>query len=122
MGLRSKRRLLSLAFHITVLGLGLGSLWMGTNLESRFLLDLGGLVVLAHLLTWRRLALGRVLERRLLLGHRCLGCGRTFSLVDQWKCKCGFVSTLRSALGPCPQCRKGFAAVACPHCGTSALI
>ena len=122
MGLRRRQLLLSTLYHTTILGLGLVSLWLGMTLHFQPLLDAGGVLILIHLLTCRRSPLSRHLQQQLIRTHRCASCGLIFDLEDQWKCKCGFISGLRSALTACPQCHKGFAAIACPHCGTSVLL
>ncbi len=122
MGLTRRRLLLSTLYHGSIFGLGLGSLWLGMTLHFQPCFDAGGILILIHLLTCRRSPLSRHLQQRLIRTHHCASCGVTFDLEDQWKCKCGFISRARSALAPCPQCHKGFAAIACPHCSTSAIL
>jgi len=101
-GLRRKRLLFSLAYHASIFGLGLGTFWLGLRLHYQPLFDFCGILILFHLLTCRRSPSSHRLLQLIIRTHRCTSCGRMFDLEDQWKCKCGFISSTRSALTPCP--------------------
>ncbi len=122
MGLRERRLGIFVALHAAVLALGIGSMSLGAWLDVQSLFDGGGLLILADALTFQRLALGRLLQQRLLPAHRCSQCGLEIELVRSWRCGCGFSSQERHAFSPCPQCGKGFAWVNCPRCNTGILI
>ena len=122
MGIRRRRHLVSLLYHSSVLTLGLGGLWLGIILAFQPLFDGAGILVLSHILTFRRIRVSSHLQERLIRRKWCLSCGETFDLVNQWQCSCKFTSAGRHALSPCPQCKKGFSSICCPNCGISTLI
>jgi hypothetical protein len=121
-GVRARRLAIAAAFHAAVLAVGLGMVKLGVELASQPLFDWGGLLVLAHLLTFQRIPLARWLQQRLLPRHRCGRCGLGMDLVAAWRCACKHVSLERHAFSPCPGCGKGFAWVVCPGCGSGILI
>lgn len=122
MGLRVKRFGVAAGFHLLVIGFGLIGLLLGRNLGISGMVDSGVMLLLVHLLTFRRAPLDRLLGERLLHKHRCNQCTLVQDLIAAWKCGCGFTSGERHAFSPCPQCGKGFAWVNCPRCGAGILI
>ena len=122
MGLMERRLAVAAAFHVGALAVGLGGLLLGTAMSAQALVEAGGLLLLAHLLTCQWNPLGRLLQELLLRHYRCSECSLVLDLKAPWRCGCGFTSEERHCFNPCPQCGKNFAWVGCPGCGTGILI
>ena len=122
MGLRVKRFGVAASFHLAVIGLGLIGLLLGRNLGISGMVDSGVMLLVVHLLTFRRAPLDRLLGERLLQQHRCGQCALELHLVSPWRCGCGFTSGERHVFSHCPQCGKGFAWLNCPRCGAGILV
>jgi hypothetical protein len=101
---------------------GIACIAIGIEMSLQQLFDAGGLLLLAHILTFQRVPLATLLQRRLIRTHRCPECALEMDLIASWWCPCRYTSPERHAFSACPSCGKGFAWIACPGCGTGFLI
>ena len=122
MKLRVKRLAIATEYHLTVIGLGVVAVFLGSNLGASTLVDAGIILLLFHLITFRRIPMDRFLAERVLRSFRCQQCRLVIGLTQPLKCGCGFISE-RHVFSPCPACiNKAFAFFSCPRCGTGILI
>ena len=122
MELRVKRLAIAAGYHLTVIALGAVAVFVGSKFGASALADAGEMLLLFHLITFRRISIDQLFVELVLRTLRCSQCQLQIGLVQNLRCGCGFVSSERHVFSPCPSCCKGFAWFSCPRCGIGVLI
>lgn len=120
MAIRTRRYLITALYHLVIVALTGGGVWLGLHLRHQLLFDLSGIGLFLHLFTCRRNPFLTFVLHRCIRWHSCWSCGWTIPLLASWACRCRYVST-RHCLSRCPSCGKGFRYISC-RCGTGVLV
>ncbi len=122
MGIRSRRRMITCCYHMTVITAFIFAGYVGTKINHQGIVAGAGSMLILHVLTFRIIPLDRYIAQWLIHRAVCPGCHQSIVLKSYWKCGCGFQSWMqRSALSACLECGKGFKWVVCA-CGTTVPV
>ena len=121
MELKRKRLTAVFTLHALIFGAGFMLAMIGFTANIAAISDLGVLIALVHVLTFRLIPLDRLFQEWRVQLFICFVCKLEIDMLEHWRCNCGYTAD-RHLFSPCPQCGKGFAWLACPRCGTSHLI
>lgn len=117
LGLYEMRIVIIVGYHGLLLALSLSFIFLSPWAEVGLLLGL------TDLFTFRRLPLDRLLSQILLRQTRCPRCQRTIRLVNSWRCgSCGYRSEPRHVFSRCEHCLVGASFLSCPSCQQSILV
>lgn len=120
---RSKRQIIAFCYHVGVVMICIAMAKAGQFFNSSAMFQVSGVILLAHLLTFRIIPVSRWLQEWLIPEAVCPGCGTAIDLVGIYRCGCGFVPHKeRHVFSPCPMCGKLYSWVVCPLCETSILV
>ena len=117
MTLRSKRRLLALALHVTIMAILYAGMILSATSGRENLFVFSGVAFFGYALTLRVNPLPGLLQCSIIRQTDCPDCGQVIDLVGVWRCGCGFRTWRpRHAFSPCRSCGKIFRWVVCPNC------
>ncbi|MGB7290944.1 MAG: hypothetical protein WBD99_02060 [Thermodesulfobacteriota bacterium] len=110
MGIRSKKRLITLGYVIGSTAL-LALIAGGSGSEGATVFF--GFLIIINLIAsyW----ITRYLHKSLIAVAQCSSCGTMLDLVGKWKCTCGYVAQ-RHVFDKCKNCKGTFGYIPCPKC------